>query len=160
MTRLAICLFAVIATQTNCFAEITKFPHADRMMLEKSATPFKEIHSKTNLSPSVIELCADSMGKLAEPGQKWQETDTVTDSSLPNKRLIWAATNDLYLVVHYELGGRGHSFHVLVAKLIDGESKPEVVWRGVCSEKLKELKAFFEALKSKNALDDNLDYAH
>ena len=85
--------------------------------------------------------------------------DAITDSSLPRKRLVWAVTNDKYYVVHYERGGRGHSFHILVAKLKMEEAKPELVWRGA-SFQLKDFKAFLDALKSKDTLDDRLDYAH
>ena len=160
MIRLAFCLLAAFAIQDECFAEITKLSLKDREALENSSAKFTEIHSTTNLPPSVIALCNDSKGRLAEPGKNWQVTDVITDSSLPDKRLIWAAIKDEYFVVHYERGGYSHSFHVLVAKLKKDETKPEVVWRGVGFNNLKDFKALVDALKSKDALDDRLDYAH
>jgi len=72
--------------------------------------------------------------------------------------LSWAVTAGDYYVVHYERGGRGHSFHALVAKLKAGESSPNFVWRGVGGQ-LKDFKAFLDALASKK-LDDGMDYAH
>jgi len=72
--------------------------------------------------------------------------------------LIWAVTDGDYYVVHYERGGYAHSFHVLVVKLKDGDSKPVFVWRGV-GESLKDYAAFLDALQS-GKLDDRLDYAH
>jgi len=60
--------------------------------------------------------------------------------------------------VHYERGGRGHSFHVLIATFSNGDHKPRVVWRGV-GERLKNYSAFLSALRS-GKLDDRLDYAH
>jgi hypothetical protein len=125
--------------------------------LEESSR-FHEVLATTNLPPAIVALCADDSERLAEPGQKWEATDVITDASLPRKRLIWAAVSGEYYVVHYERGGRGHSFHVLVATLAKGESKPKVVWRGV-GGKLKDYAAFLEALRS-GKLDDALDYAH
>src|SRR5688572_6972267 len=69
----------------------------------------------TKLPASIVALCADSSGRLALPGEKWQPADVIHDASLPRKRLIWAAVSAHYHVLHYERGGRGHSFHVLVA---------------------------------------------
>jgi hypothetical protein len=108
--------------------------------------------------PAIIALCADNNGRFAGPGQKWEATDIISDPSLPRRRLIWAAVADEYYVVHYERGGRGHSFHVLVATLTKGAQKPKVIWRGV-SNRLKDYAAFLGALRS-GKLDDKLDYAH
>lgn len=157
MTRLACCLVAVLALQSCCLAEVTKLPADDQKVLRHDSR-FHQILAATNLPPTVLSLCADDRGMLAEPGQKWQATDQITDDRLPRKRLIWAVTDGNYYVVHYERGGRGHSFHVLAAKLKAGDSKPGFVWRGV-GGKLKDFRAFLGALAA-NKLDDRLDYAH
>jgi hypothetical protein len=156
MIRLAFCLLTAIAIQSECVAEITKLAAKDHRVLENSSQ-FQAVRFTTNLPPAVIALCADENGRLAEPGQKWEMTDYITDSSLPRKRLTWAVTNDECFVVHYERGGYAHSFHVLIATLKPGETKPNVVWRGVGSS-LKDFRAFLDALKSKDALDDRSDY--
>jgi hypothetical protein len=64
-----------------------------------------------------------------------------TDPSLPRKRLIWAVVYGEHYVVHYERGGRGHSFHILVATLAKTDLKPNVVWRAV-GGRLKDYAAF------------------
>jgi hypothetical protein len=157
MTRLVYCLLAVMAIQSYCHAEVTNLPADDQKILRDDSR-FHQIVAATNLPPTVFSLCADDRGRLAEPGQKWQVTDAITDDTLPRKRLIWTVTDGDYYVVHYERGGRGHSFHVLVAKLKPGESKPSLVWRGVGGQ-FKDFKAFLDALASKK-IDDGMDYAH
>ncbi len=147
-----------MAIQSICFADVTKLPAADQKAL-RDISRLQEIHSVTNLPPTIFALCADYNGRLAEPGHNWEATDNITDNKLPTKRLIWAVTDGDYYVVHYERGGRGHSFHVLVAKLKAGDKKPSFVWRGVGLERLKDFKAFLDAVTN-NSLDDKLYYAH
>ena len=146
-----------VGIQSTTFADITKLPAAHRKVLENSSH-FHPVRAITNLPLAIVVLCADDSGGLAESGQKWEATDVITDGSLPRKRLIWAAVSGVHYVIHYERGGRGHSFHVLVATLAKGETKPKVVWRGV-GRQLKDYDAFVKALRSEN-LDDSLDYAH
>ena len=157
MMRLIHSLLAVMAVQSICFADVTKLPADDQKAL-RDVSRFHEIHAVTNLPPAIFTLCADYRGRLAEPGQKWEVTDVITDDKLPTKRLIWAVTDGDYYVVHYERGGIGHSFHFLVARLKVGESKPSFVWRGVGGQ-LKDYSTFLEALQS-GKIDDRLDYGH
>jgi hypothetical protein len=157
MKRIALFVLLTVGIQSVSFADVTKLPAAHRKVLEDSSQ-FRLVLATTNLPPAIVALCADDSGRLAEPGQKWAATDVITDASLPRKRLIWATVSGEHYVVHYERGGRGHSFHVLVATLAKGEAKPKVVWRGV-GRQLKDYAAFVEALRS-GKLDDRLDYAH
>src|SRR6516162_677942 len=124
MKFFGICLLLTLAIENVCLAEVTKLPAEDRKVLEDSSR-FREIRATTNLPPAIVALCADFNGRLAEPGQKWEATDVISDRPLPRKRLIWAAVADEYYVVHYERGGIGHSFHFLVATLAKGEQKPK-----------------------------------
>ena len=155
MKRISLYMLLAVAFQGFCFADVTKLPADDQKAL-RDVSRFREIHTATNLPPSVFALCADSAGRLAEPGQKWEATDVIMDDKLPTKRLVWAVTDGDYYVVHYERGGRGHSFHVLVAKLKDGMQS--FVWYGA-GARLKDFRAFLDAVAS-NKLDDRLDYAH
>jgi hypothetical protein len=157
MKHIILSLLLAVAIQGLCFAEVTKLPADDQKVL-RDASLFREIHAATNLPSVVFALCADENGRLAELGQKWEVTDVITDHKLPRKRLIWAVTNGDYYVVHYERGGRACSFHVLVAKLKSGDSKPHFVWRGVGGP-LKDFRAFLDALAG-NKLDDSLAYAY
>ena len=157
MKCIAICFLLAVATQGICFADIMKLPTEHRKVLEDSSR-FREVHATTNLPPAIVALCADDNGRLAEPGQKWEATDFIHDPSLPRKRLIWAAVADEYYVVHYERGGLGHSFHILVATLEKEVKKPKVVWRSV-GDQLKDYPALVTALRN-GKLDDSGDYAH
>ena len=149
--------FAAVAVHALCYADVTKLSGEQRKRLERSTT-FHEVHAVVDLPAKVVALCADQDGRLADPGQKWEATDYISDPSLPQKRLIWAATDGEYYVVHYERGGRGHSFHILVASIASSNAPAEVLWRGVGGE-LKDLAAFRAALAG-DKLDDRLDYVH
>jgi len=155
MKHLSYLLFAV-AIQSWCCGDVTKLPAEDRRALQDSSR-FHEVHSTGDLPAAIVALCADD-GRLAEPGQKWHATDAITDPTLPGKRLIWAAVDGEYYVVHYERGGIAHTFHVLVARLAKNDAKPKVIWRGVGGP-IKDYAAFLIALRN-GKLDDRLDYAH
>ena len=158
MKCLSLCLLLAAAIQSLCFADVTKLPAEDRKAL-LNPSRFHEVHATTNLPPAILALCdGGGDGKLAEPGQKWNATDVITDPTLPGKRLIWAAIGDSYYVVHYERGGIDHSFHILVAKLTKDDAKPKVVWRAVGGP-FKDYAAFVDALRS-GKLDDRLDDAN
>jgi len=155
MKHLSYLLFAV-AIQSWCCGDVTKLPADDRRALQDSSR-FHEVHSTGDLPAAIVALCADD-GRLAGPGQKWNATDAITDPTLPGKRLIWAAVDGEYYVVHYERGGIAHTFHVLVATLTKNNAKPKVIWHGVGGP-LKDYAAFLIALRN-GKLDDRLDYAH
>jgi hypothetical protein len=154
---LGISLFVIsLAVSSVSFTEVTKLSPEVRAALQVPST-FREVHSIKDLPTSVVALCADQNGKLANPGMKWEATDFIRDSTLPRKRLIWAVTNNHYYVVHYERGGIVHSFHYLIA--IVGKDTAKSVWRGVGDKQIKNFAEFTVALKA-GQLDDRLEYAH
>jgi hypothetical protein len=155
--RIHIWLFLAVVVPSFCSANVTKLS-ADDLKALRDVSRFHDLHAATDLPPAVLALCVDENGRLAEPGQKWQVTDVITDQTLPGKRLIWAVTNGDYYVVHYERGGIAHSFHVLVARLKARDSKPSFVWRAA-GKQLANFRAFLDAVAS-NKLDDTLDYPH
>jgi hypothetical protein len=132
---------------------VTKLSAEDRKILE-NAPRFHEVHSTRDLPPAIVTVCG---GKIAEPGEKWNATDSIIDPTLPGKRLIWAAVGGDYYVVHYERGGIAHTFHILVAKLAKNGAKPKVVW-SVVGGPFKDYAAFLDALRS-GKVDDRMDYA-
>ena len=158
MKLIGLCLLFALAIQTLCCADVTKLSSEDRRVLQDSSR-FQEVHTTSDLPSAILALCdGGGDGKLADPGQKWNATDVITDPTLPGKRLIWAAVGGEYYVVHYERGGIAHSFHILIARLTKNDAKPKVIWRGVGSP-LKDYPAFLIALRN-GKLDDRLDYAH
>ena len=168
MKHIGLYLLFTLATQSLCCADATKFATAnpsggglsaeDRKAL-LDASRFHEVHSTRELPSAILALCdGGGDGKLAEPGQKWNATDSIIDPTLPGKRLIWAAIGGEYYVVHYERGGIAHTYHILVAKLARNDTKPKVVWRAVGGP-FKDYGAFLDALRS-GKLDDRLDYPY
>jgi len=156
MKHIGLYLLCAVSTYSLCCADVTKLAAEDRKALQ-NALRFREVHSTSDLPPVIVALCAGNNGKMADPGQKWNATDAIIDPSLPGKRLIWGAVGDDYYVVHYERGGIAHTYHVLVAKLSNGEAKPKVIW-GAVGGPFKDYAAFVAALRS-GKLDDRLDYA-
>jgi hypothetical protein len=157
MKHISVYLLFATVIQGLSSADVTKLAANDRKSLG-DASRFREVHSTSDLPSAIVALCAGDGGKIAEPGQKWNATDAITDPTLPGKRLIWAAVGGDYYVVHYERGGIAHSYHILVAKLAKNDAKPKVVWRAVGGP-FKNYAAFLEALRS-GKLDDRLDYPH
>jgi hypothetical protein len=151
-----------------CYGDTTKFATAnpssgglaaeDRKVVQ-DASHFHEVRTTGGLPPAILVLCdSGSDGKLAEPGEKWNATDSITDPTLPGRRLIWAAIGGDYYVVHYERGGIAHTFHILVAKFSKDNARAKAVWRAVGGP-FKNHAAFLDALRS-GKLDDRLDYPH
>jgi hypothetical protein len=138
MTQLVLCVLAAVT--------LTKLS-PERLKALGEVKHFHSVYTKTNLPPAIVVLCADQKGRLAEPQQKWQVTDVILDDTLPFNRLIWAATDGEKYVVHYECGGIGHSFRILVAILKRGDSKPTVLWCGVGSGRLNSFQSFVSALE-------------
>lgn len=158
MRHLKVCLFFAAAIQSLCYADVTKLPLEDRKALLDAAR-FHEVHATSDLPSAILALCdGGGDGKLAEPGQNWNATDSITDPTLPGKRLIWGAIGGDYFVVHYERGGIAHTFHVLIAKLSKNDARAKALWRAVGGP-FKDYRAFLDALRSEK-LDDRLDYPH
>jgi hypothetical protein len=68
---------------------------------------------------------------LANPGKKFLATDVVYDSSLPNRRLIFAGVAGDKCFVHYEQGGIAHMYILALFKLKSADSM-DPLWRGYC----------------------------
>lgn len=152
---LVVVVLLFVTFHDACLGSSTKLPPEQRKVLDNSSR-FGMIHTALKLPASVVALCVDENGRLAEPGAKWQPTDYITDSSLPGQRLIWAATDGEYYVVHYERGGYARSFHIMVVVLGDGQQRVRTVWRSV-GNKLKDYNAFVAALRG-GELDDQTEY--
>jgi hypothetical protein len=153
MSHSNLCILFAVAVQSLCYADLTKLSAEDRKILQQSSR-FHEVHSTSDLPLAIVAFCAGDKGRLADPGEKWNATDAITDATLPWKRLIWAAVGGEYYVVHYERGGIDHSFHILVAKLAKDNEKPKVIWSGV-GRPFKDYTAFLDALRDWK-LDDGL----
>lgn len=152
--RVGVYFGLLFAIQSLCCGDVTNLSAEDRKALQYSER-FHEIHLTSDLPLAVVSVCAGENAKLANPGEKWNATDVITDSNLPAKRLIWAAVDGQYYIVHYERGGIAHTYHIVVAKLDKEHAKPKVVWRATGGP-FKDYAAFLGALRS-GKLDDRQD---
>src|ERR1700736_1443167 len=140
------------------FADVTTLSADHRKIVEDEAH-FSKISSTKDVPSEVLKLCGAD--KMADPGQRGEATDAITDEELPTKRLIWAARNGEFYVVHYERGGEGHSFHVLLANYKEdgGLKVVKLLWIAVAWNRLNDYAEFLKALKE-NKLDDTRYYYH
>jgi hypothetical protein len=148
-------LLVLLLLSINGNAAINHLSNSDRKLMLDEAS-FKPLKSKNDLPTSVVFLCADFKGRLADIGGRWEPSDYITDDKLPQKRLVWAAASGKYYVVHYERGGIGHSFHILLAKKDGNETV--AVWRAV-GDKYSNIAAFIKSLKN-GQMEDDPKYAH
>lgn len=89
--------------------------------------------------------------EIADPGQPYQATDVVSGKMLPGRRLIFAAENSHYCIVHYERGGIAYSCQIVVFKIV--KSKAHLVWSALAPGRLAGLAEFRRALTA-GRLDD------
>jgi hypothetical protein len=83
----------------------------------------------------VLKALTESTGSrllMANPGEKFEATDFISDSSVPRMRLIFAGIRNDESFVHYEQGGRGRIFIVALFKLASA-NEMEPFWRGYCT---------------------------
>lgn len=82
----------------------------------------------------VLETFTEQGGKrllIANPGKKFIVGDVIYDSSVPMRRLIFAGVLAERCFVHYEQGGRAHTYVLALFKVTSsGVVKP--MWRGYC----------------------------
>lgn len=96
---------------------------------------FKHITDVRSLPRPVLLAFTEQGGSrllIANPGKKFEATDVIYDASLPQKRLIFAGVLDNTSFVHYEQGGRGHSY-VLVFFTLTSSETITPLWRAYCN---------------------------
>src|SRR5262249_31772770 len=74
--------------------------------------PFVVI-DKTQAMPAEVKQAFASMTAahqfaLANPGQRFQDTDVIDKKELPSRRLVFAGVRGGTWFIHYEKGGRGN----------------------------------------------------
>jgi hypothetical protein len=68
---------------------------------------------------------------MANPGERFEATDHITDPMLPRRRLIFAGVSQDRAFVHYEEGGIAHSYIIELFRL-ESPQAAIGVWRGYC----------------------------
>src|SRR5665213_927988 len=75
---------------------------------------------------------------LANPGDKYQETDVLITPHLPRRRLVLAGSCRDRWFVHYEIGGFSHSYAVLVFR-VDSNGAFRFAWGGAGHQAAKSM---------------------
>jgi hypothetical protein len=97
------------------------------------AGPFSLIDDVRNLPPPVLRGFTEAGGSrlvIANPGEDFEATDFIYDSSRPRKRLIFAGVSGDRCFVHYEQGGIAHSYVLRLFRVSSNSMKP--VWLSFC----------------------------
>lgn len=103
--------------------------------------PFTKVTKIEAMPASVKQAFARITGEpafaLANPGEKFQVTDVIIDRSLPHRRLVFAGVRDDEWFVHYEVGGIGRSYCVVLFR-VDSQNHLTFVWGGAGSQGAKD----------------------
>jgi len=67
--------------------------------------------------------------EMANPGQKYQVTDVISEPGLPSRRLLFAGVSGDKWFVHYERGGYGRSYAVVVFG-VEPQGTVRFLWGG------------------------------
>jgi len=136
-------------------AAVDHLPSELRAAIDR-APGFKMSTSTAAIPEGVRRAFADHTHEerfsLAEPGARWQVTDYVVDESLPRRRLQAVATKNDYVLIFYEQGGRGHSYHVSAFRLENNAA--QLVWRAVRPNRTVTVDRLRKSIKSGEVDDD------
>jgi hypothetical protein len=105
---------------------------AYRQFLDSDFTIVTDVRA---LPSSVLQTFTEQAGSrllMANPGQKFEVTDEILDSSVPRERLIFAGVAGDKCFVHYEKGGYAHSY---ILEIFGPTSTGDIVplWGGYCN---------------------------
>jgi hypothetical protein len=104
---------------------------ARQQFLDSDFTIIKDVRL---LPRPVLEKFTEQNGSrlvIANPGKNFIVGDVIYDSSLPRERLIFAGVSGQRCFVHYEQGGRAHTYLLALFDVTPSNAKP--LWRGYCS---------------------------
>jgi hypothetical protein len=102
---------------------------------------FSIINKVRNLPPAVLRRFTEKGGSrlvLADPNANFNPGDVIWDASVPQRRLIFAGESKDKCFVHYERGGRGHSYIIEVFEL-DPAAEAHPLWFGYCRQPANDL---------------------
>jgi hypothetical protein len=95
-------------------------------------TPVEEVQSVSQLPPELLKL----LPPIADVGAPFNATDSVSDPTLPFRRMIRAGRRDTDWFVWYEHGGAGYSWQVVVARVVPGAEATVLANAGTITDTL------------------------
>ena len=105
---------------------------ARQEFLDGSFRLVKEVETLPGPVRNALAQQGDPRSVMANPGNPFEATDVISNPSLPPKRLIFAGVSENRWFVHYEQGGRAHSY-VLALFNLAPSGRITSTWRGYCS---------------------------
>ncbi|HYL61009.1 MAG TPA: hypothetical protein VE077_00180 [Candidatus Methylomirabilis sp.] len=140
------------------------FPSAGLSLQEKEKfldgnfTIIKDMYA---LPPSVLNVYTEKGGTrllMANPGERFEATDVISDASVPRKRLIFAGVSDRKCFVHYEQGGFAHVYVLALFKVSSKEAL-EPIWRGYCgpAANIQDLRSLVRANQCSSSVPSRWD---
>ena len=101
---------------------------------ERILTGSCELMSSTSRFPDSLKSAFAESTKqekfaLANPGDRYQETDVIKGRELPSRRLVVGGRCQEFWFIHYEQGGIGHSYAVVFFQG-DSNGRLSLVWGG------------------------------
>lgn len=97
-------------------------------------TDFKIVEKVADLPTGIRKLYTVKGGShvaIADPGERFQATDVITDLNLPRRRLIFAGVAHDRAFIHYEQGGIAH-FYVVELFRLEPPDTAVTLWSGYC----------------------------
>jgi hypothetical protein len=153
-TALFLCLTTLTAQDFHARLSSTEKQH----VLD---SPFTQVTKTESMPASVKQAFARITGEpafaLANPGEKFQLTDVVVDRRLPSRRLVFAGVRGEEWFVHYEMGGIGHSYCVVLFR-VDSQDRLAFVWGGAGSHSAKDLDQLRKMVAAGQFSDDRKYY--
>ena len=110
-----------------------------------------------NVKQAFAEITGEPSFALANPGQKYQVTDFISDPRLPDRRLLFAGVKGDEWFIHYERGGRGHSYSVIVFK-VTTPYRLQFLWGGAGANGAKHIDELRKMIAAGRFLDDLPNY--
>lgn len=95
---------------------------------------YKIVRKVADLAAGIRKLYTAMGGSrlaIADPGEKFEATDVITDPNLPRRRLIFGGVAQGRAFIHYEEGGIAHSYIVELFRL-ESPDKAIGLWSGYC----------------------------
>jgi mono/diheme cytochrome c family protein len=109
-----------------------------------------------NLKSAFVLIAKEQVFAMANPGEKFQVTDVISEPGLPRRRLIFAGISRDRYFIHYEKGGIAHSYHVAVFD-VSPAGKVTFHWGGAGGPAANDL-AQLRKMVSAGAFADDLPY--
>jgi hypothetical protein len=113
---------------------------------------YRIIHHTADI-PAPVRMAFDGPSfEMADPGQPFQVTDVIL-KRLPRRRLVFAGCSKVNCFIHYEAGGRGHSYSLVVFAL-DARGAATFLWGGAGNGLAAGLDELRTRVRSSEFLDD------